>query len=149
MKVSIACIELIKLSESFSARPYRCPAGVWTIGYGSTRYENGTPVASTDASISEARAVQIMLATLSGEYESAVNRYVTVPMEQHQFDALVDFAYNCGSQNLRISTLLKLLNRGDYVGAAAQFGLWVRAEGRVLQGLVTRREAERKLFLGA
>lgn len=147
MKASQNCINLIKQFEGFSASPYRCPAGIPTIGYGSTRYEDDTAVKMTDSSITETRAAQIMAATLGGEYEAAVNRYVTVPLTQNQFDALVDFCYNCGAQNLRTSTLLKLLNKGDYAGAAGQFGVWVRAEGHVLNGLVKRREAERALFL--
>jgi len=64
----------------------------------------------------------------------------------NQFAALVSFAYNCGSQNLKSSTLLRLHNTSDYVGAAGQFGLWVHADGEVLAGLVTRRAAEALLY---
>lgn len=149
MKASDRCIALIEVSERFKAKPYQCPAGVWTIGFGSTRYEDGTPVKPTDPAITIERARQLVAATLAGEYEAAVNRYVTVPLTQGQYDALVDFAYNAGAQNLRTSTLLKKLNAGDYSGASAEFPKWVNGGGKKLPGLIKRREAERQLFLGA
>lgn len=147
MKASDRCISLIEVSEGFSAKPYKCPAGVWTIGLGSTRYEDGTPVKPTDPAITIERARQIVAATLASEYEPAVNRYVTVPLTQCQYDALVDFAYNAGAQSLRTSTLLKKLNQGDYEGASREFGKWVNGGGKVLPGLVRRRKAEQDLFL--
>lgn len=147
MKASLNCIKLIKDSEGFSAVPYLCPAGIPTIGYGSTRYEDGRRVTLHDIAISEGDAIRLCMATLATEYENAVNRYVKVPLNQNQADALIDFAYNCGIQNLRTSTLLKKLNAGDYAGAADQFGKWVQSNGRKLAGLVKRREAERLLFI--
>ena len=148
MKASKNCVDLVKLSEGFRPHPYKCFAGVWTIGYGSTRYEDGTQVKQTDGVIDDQRASDLVLATLATEYEAAVNRYVTIPLQQHQFDALVDCAYNAGTSALRTSTLLKRVNEGAFELAAEEFGRWVHAGGRRLQGLVTRREAERKLFLG-
>lgn len=145
MKASEKCLDLIRRFEGFRSKPYRCPAGVPTIGYGSTRYADGTPVKLTDASITQAQADDIMRATL-GEYENAVNRYVTVPLNQNEFDALVDFAYNAGAKNLLNSTLLRKLNAGDRAGAAKEFDRWVYANGQVLPGLVKRRMAERNLF---
>ena len=147
MKASDACLAIIREFEGFSAKPYRCPAGVPTIGYGSTRYEDGRPVAMSDAPIDRERANAIMRATLAKEYEPAVARYVTAPLTQPQFDALVDFAYNAGAQNLRTSTLLKKVNAKDYSGAAEEFGKWVYGGGKVLPGLVRRRAAEKALFL--
>lgn len=148
MRVSYACLQLIRNAEGFRATPYACPAGVPTIGFGSTRYENDTPVKLSDPAITKARANALLYATLSKEYEPAVNRYVAVPLKQNQFDALVDFAYNCGIQNLRTSTLLKRVNSGDYDAAANEFGKWVYANGKKLGGLVTRRAAEAALFRG-
>jgi lysozyme len=148
MNASEKCLALIRSSENFAASPYLCPAGIPTIGYGSTRYEDSTPVALTDQPITVARANAILASTLAGEYEKAVTRYVTVPLTQGQFDALVDFAYNAGAQNLRTSTLLKRLNEGDYDRAAAEFGRWIFGNGKILNGLVTRRAAEKLLFLG-
>ena len=146
MKASQNCIDLIKQFEGFIPNPYQCPAGVWTIGYGSTRYINEQPVSPNDKSITESQAAQIVAQTLV-EYENAVNRYVTAILTQNQFDALVDFAYNAGAQNLRTSTLLKRLNAGDYANAANEFGKWVMGGGKRLSGLVKRRAAERALFL--
>ena len=146
MKASQNCINLIKQFEGFVPHPYQCPAGIWTIGYGSTRYINGTPVSPNDKPITEEQASQIAGQTLV-EYENAVNRYVTALLTQNQFDALVDFAYNAGSQNLRTATLLKRLNEGNYSAAADEFGKWVMGGGKRLSGLVKRRAAERELFL--
>ena len=146
MKASDKAIALIKQFEGFRAAPYRCPAGIPTIGYGSTRYADGVAVKLTDPPISEAQAVEIMRATL-GTYEDAVNRYASIPLNQNQFDALTDFAYNAGAQNLRTSTLLKKLNLGDMAGAAREFGRWVNGGGKRLAGLVNRRAAEQALFL--
>lgn len=148
MKSSYAALQLIRASEAFRPKPYLCPAGVPTIGFGSTRYEDGAPVKLGDPEITEDRANALIFATLGTEYEPAVNRYVKVPLKQNQFDALVDFSYNAGTQALRTSTLLRLLNAGDYGGAAGQFCRWVFADGVKLNGLVTRRAAEELLFRG-
>ena len=145
MKASEKCLELIRRFEGFRAKPYRCPAGVPTIGYGSTRYADGAHVNLTDPPITEAQADDIMRDTL-GEYERAIDRYVSVSLNQNEFDALVDFAYNAGAKNLLNSTLLKKLNAGDRKGAAQQFERWVYADGKILGGLVDRRLAERVLF---
>lgn len=147
MKASPQCIALISSFEGFRAAPYLCPAGVPTIGFGSTRYPDGRKVTLQDPPITEDEAAEILAATLGG-YEREVDRMVNIVVEQHEFDALVDFAYNCGARNLESSTLLKKLNRGDREGAAAEFGKWVNGGGKVLPGLVRRREAERRLFLG-
>lgn len=79
-------------------------------------------------------------------YENAVNRYVIVAIKQNQFDALVDFAYNAGAKNLLNSTLLKKINKMDWLGASQEFGKWVYADGKKLKGLVERRKAEKELF---
>lgn len=146
MKASQKCIELIKRFEGFSAKPYLCPAGVPTIGYGSTRDTDGKPITMQHPPITEAQARALLAATLV-TYEDAVNRYVKVPLNQNQFDALVDFAYNTGAKNLLTSTLLKKLNVGDYAGASKEFGKWVYGGTKKLNGLVKRREAERQLFI--
>lgn len=146
MDASSKCMDLIKQFEGFSAKPYLCPAGIPTIGYGSTRYADGTPVKLSDAPITEVAAEALVMATLNTEYVAAVNRYVQVPVNQNQFDALVDFCYNAGAKNLQSSTLLRLLNSGDYDGAANEFGKWVMGGGKKLPGLVRRREAEKQLF---
>lgn len=145
MKASNDCLEIIRQYEGFRSTPYRCPAGVWTIGYGSTRYADGQAVKPTDPAITQAQADEIMRATL-GQYEDAVRRYVQVPITQNVFDSLVDFAYNAGAKNLLTSTLLRLLNAGNFKAAANEFGRWVYGGGKILPGLVKRRAAERNLF---
>lgn len=105
-KASDKCIALIKEFEGFKSHPYLCPAGIPTIGYGSTRDTDGKPISMSHPPITEAQAKALMMATLV-TYENAVNRYVKVPITQNQFDALVDFAYNAGAKNLLNSTLLK------------------------------------------
>ena len=147
MKTSDMGLSLIKSFEGFSAKPYLCPAGVPTIGYGATYYPDGRRVTMQDRPVTVAQATD-MLRSMLTSYEAGVNRYVQVPLTQGQFDALVSFAYNLGLSALKSSTLLRLLNLRDYAGAAAQFLRWNRAGGKVLPGLTRRREAERKLFVG-
>lgn len=146
MKASAKCLEIIKKFEGFSAVPYLCPAGVPTLGYGSTRDTDGKAISMAHAPITEAQANALMMATLV-TYEDAVSRYVKVPLNQNQFDALVDFAYNAGAKNLLTSTLLRKLNAGRYAEASQEFSKWVYGGGTRLKGLIYRREAERKLFL--
>lgn len=121
---------------------YQDSRGIWTIGYGHTRgvYPGMTCTqAQADAWLQE----DIQWAA------SEVNRLVTVPLTQDEFDALTDFTFNCGSGNFDHSTLLRLLNTGDYADAADQFERWDLCDGKVVAGLLRRREAERELFLTA
>ena len=146
--MSPAGIALIKKFEGFRAKAYNCPGGVATVGYGSTFYADGRPVKLSDPLISQADAEALLRDTL-GQYEEAVSAGITQPLTQGQFDALVDFAYNCGAGSFRTSTLRKKVNAGDISGASLEFARWNKAAGVVLQGLVRRREAERALFVGA
>ena len=140
MRISQTGIDLIKQFEGFRSKAYICPAGVLTIGYGSTgkHVQPGT-------SINTAYGEKLLREDVA-RFESAVNRLVRVPMSQGQFDALVSFAFNVGEGALAKSTLLRKLNAGDYSGAAQEFKRWNRGGGRVLAGLVKRREAEATLF---
>ena len=142
MQISERGLALIKEFEGLYLKAYRCPAGVPTIGYGHTA---GVAMGQT---ISEQQADEYLRRDVR-MFERAVDRLVKVPLAQGQFDALVSFAFNLGAGALQSSTLLRMLNSGDYAGAAAQFGRWTKAGGRVLPGLVRRREAERRLFEGA
>lgn len=130
--------------EGFRHEAYLCPANVWTIGYGNTRYEDGSPVRKGDR-ITKERGVALFRNILAG-FEAKVKKLVKVELTQGQFDALVSFAYNVGVDALRKSTLLRKLNAGDYSGAADEFLRWNKGGGRVLNGLTRRREAERELF---
>ena len=93
-------------------------------------------------------ASYILKEEIEDEYEGFINDLVTVPLEQHQFDALVAWVFNLGSGNLQSSTLLKMLNAGDYHAVPNQIRRWNKANGEVLDGLVRRREAEAKMFAG-
>ena len=147
MKISQTGMNLIKEFEGFRAKPYLCSAGVPTIGYGSTRYADGDKVSLRDPAISESQAEELFRTTLAS-YEAGVSKAVKVAVEQYEFDALVSLCYNIGVGNFTSSTLVRLLNDGERKAeVAAQFLRWNRASGKIIQGLVNRREAEKKLFL--
>lgn len=145
MNTSQTGINLIKGFEGKRLVAYDDGVGVWTIGYGTIKYPNGVRVKKGDT-CTDAQAESYLKNDLV-KFESAINRLVKVPLNQNQFDALASFTYNLGETNLSKSTLLKKLNAKDYKGAADQFLVWNKAGGRVLTGLVRRREAERNLFL--
>lgn len=148
MRISDDGLRLIKEFEGFRSRAYIDPVGIPTIGYGATYYPaSGARVRMSDAPITEAQASQLLRFMLQ-RYEDAIARYAQVPLTQGQFDALVAWAYNVGLEAARASTLMRLLNGGDYSGAAEQFARWNKAGGRELPGLTRRRAAERALFLG-
>lgn len=138
-------INLISGFEDTRFKAYDDGVGVWTIGTGTTVYPNGVKVKQGDTCTPE-QAKTYFKHDLA-KFEKTVNESVTVPLNQNQFDALVSLTYNIGAGALKNSTLLKLLNKGDYKGAADQFLAWKKAGGKVLPGLVRRREAERALFL--
>lgn len=141
-----AGIDLIKSFESLILKPYRCPAGIPTIGYGNTFYENGVKVTMKDPAITEQRAEQLLQFILK-DFEKYVDSYCIDTISQNQFDALVSFAYNCGVQNLKNSTLIKLVNKNiEDPAIATEFGKWNKAQGRVLAGLTRRRKAEAELY---
>lgn len=140
MNISETGIQLIKNFEGCVLKAYKCPAGVWTIGYGHT---SGVKEGQT---ITLKQAEDYLLQDIRA-YEITVNNLVNVPLNQNQFDALVSFCYNLGPNNLKNSTLIKLLNKKDYLGAAEQFDRWIYAGGKKLPGLVKRRAAEKELFL--
>lgn len=122
---------------------YRCPAGVWTIGYGRTKgVRSGMKITPDEA-------MEFLKEDLE-TYGNYVNQYVKVPLTQAQFDALTSFVFNLGPGNFARSTLLRKLNTGDYDGAAEQFARWnkARVDGtlQVLRGLTRRRTAEAALF---
>ena len=113
----------------------------WTIGYGHTG-----PDVHPGLTITQQQAENLLARDIQTASD-AVNRLVKYHLTQEEFDALVDFTYNCGAGNLQISTLLKKVNAGDMVGASKEFAKWNLANGHVLQGLVNRRQAEMRLFL--
>jgi len=136
--------DIIKEFEGFRAIAYLCQAGVWTVGYGTTRIQ-GTPVSeSTKITTQEA---EMFLEQDLKVFEDAVNQKVTIELTQNEFDALVSFVYNVGVGNFSKSTLLKKLNSLKRTDAADEFLKWNKAKGKVSKGLSKRRQAERELFL--
>ena len=139
-------IDLIKRFEGFRSKPYKCSAGVPTIGYGATFYTNGKRVTMADPAISEEDALAL-LAEMLKKFEQYVDSYCIDTITQNQFDALVSFCYNLGPANLKASTLLKKvnLNPNDET-IRAEFMKWNKAGGRALKGLTLRRTAEADLY---
>ena len=139
-------IELIKSFEGFKGSPYKCPAGIPTIGYGATFYPDGKKVTMTDTPITEEKATELLSSMLIS-FEKYVDSYCIDTITQNQFDALVSFAYNLGPANLKSSTLLKKVNLNLNDGTIRdEFMKWVKAGGKTLKGLVRRREAEANLY---
>jgi lysozyme len=137
---------LVTAFEGFVPHPYRDSAGTWTIGYGSTRDADGNPVTAATPDITVEAARSLVERDLGAALTREVARDVHTPLTASQTAALADFVYNLGAGNFRASTLLRKLNAGDYAGAAAEFDKWDHAGGRVLAGLLKRREAETQLF---
>lgn len=136
---------LCRRFEGCRLRPYLCPAGVPTIGYGSTRYLDGRAVLLTDPPITRAQAERLLLMTVRRSYLPAVLTLCPGVSDARRLAALIDFTYNLGSGNLRASTLRRKVNAGDWAAVPAELRKWVRGGGRVLPGLVARREAEAAL----
>jgi lysozyme len=145
MKISQNGIDLIKHFEGLRLESYQDVAGIWTIGYGHTGPEVGP-----NQTISEAEAEQLLRKDLN-RFEQGVASMVRVDIDQNQFDALVSLAFNIGLNAFRGSTALRLLNRGDLLGAAEAMTWWNKATingvKREVLGLVRRRAAEAALFL--
>lgn len=147
MRIGSKGLALIKEFEGFSSKPYLCPAGIPTIGYGNTFYSNGIKVTLKDTPISEQEASALLEYVANKTFGEYINKVLKVEVTQNQFDALVSFAYNLGNGNLTSSTLLKKVNSKDFVGASNEFLKWNKSNGKVLKGLTTRREAEKALFM--
>ena len=145
MSISPSGVDLICNFEGLRLKAYDDGVGVWTIGYGTTKYPNGIRVKKGDTCTLE-QAKAYMQNDLKA-FERTVNDAVNVSINQNQFDALVSLAYNIGATAFKKSTLVKRLNEGNYKAAANQFNVWVNAGGKRMQGLVNRRAAERALFL--
>jgi lysozyme len=133
---------LARRFEGFYSSPYICPAGVPTIGYGATYYEDGTSVTLRDAPISRERAESLLLWMVRTRYLPAVLKLCPGADNPERLAALIDFAFNLGSGNLRASTLRRKVNAGQWAEVPAEFRKWVRGGGKILPGLVKRREAE-------
>ena len=139
MKISEDGLELIKKFEGCETTAYQDSVGVWTIGFGHTKgVEEGQTCSIEDA--------ESMLADEMDEYEGYINDMVKVDLQQHEFDALVAWVYNLGPTNLGESTMLKVLNGGQFDRVPDEMNRWTRAGGEILEGLVRRRQAESLMF---
>lgn len=141
MNISQSGIDLIKYFEGCRLEAYKCPAGVWTIGYGHT----GKDV-TQGLKITQEKADDLLKSDLLIHCRN-VEKLVKVPINQNQFNALVSFEFNVGCVAFANSTLLRLLNDGKYTDAAAQFDRWVYAGKAKCMGLINRRLVEKKTFL--
>ena len=138
---------LCRQFEGFKSKPYLCPAGIPTIGYGSTYYSDGRKVTLQDAPMDEPTARALLMYELNHTYLPAVLRHCPVLVsDERKCNAIVDFCYNLGVGRLQTSTLKRKINAQDWDGAKEQLKLWVRGGGVVLNGLVKRRDAECALF---
>lgn len=146
VKLSQKGLELIKQFEGLSLKPYLCPAGIPTLGFGNTYYPNGTKVKLTDPPITKEKAEEL-LKFLLVSYEKAVDSFCRDDISQSQFDALCSFAYNVGNGNLQKSTLIKKVNANPSdPSIRLEFMKWNKAAGKVLPGLTKRRKAESDLY---
>ena len=146
MRLDTAGAKFIRGEEGDSLKPYLDTAGVPTIGYGCTHYENGKAVTMQDEPITQTRAEQLWLNVIAA-YENAVTALVTKPISQNQFNALVSFCENEGIGHFKGSTLLKKVNANpDNSSIRGEFEKWVYSGGEVTPGLVTRRKAEADLY---
>lgn len=148
-----AAISVIKPFEGCKLTAYKCPAGLWTIGYGSTYYEDGSPIKRGDT-ITPLRAETLLIHTVT-EFDNGVRRLVKSAINDNQRGALISFAFNVGldidadfiAEGLGDSTLLKLVNANpNDPRIRAEFMKWNKAGGKVLNGLTRRRQAEADLY---
>ncbi len=157
--ISDKSLKMLKHHEGVRNKPYRCPAALWTIGVGHVLYpEQGNlnmadrmkyPLKIEDFRIFSTEEVDEILKTDLVRFIRGVSRYCPVIVSQGQLDALVSFAFNVGLGALQRSTLRQKHNRGDYEGAAKEFLKYTKGGGKVLPGLVKRRNDEKALYLGA
>lgn len=157
--ISDKSLKMLKHHEGVRNKPYRCPAALWTIGVGHVLYpEQGNlnmadrmkyPLKIEDFRIFSTEEVDEILKTDLVRFIRGVSRYCPVITSQGQLDALVSFAFNVGLGALQRSTLRQKHNRCDYEGAAKEFLKYTKGGGKVLPGLVKRRNDEKALYLGA
>ena len=158
MKISEAGIQLIKSFEGCHSSPYRCPAALWTIGYGHVLYPDQARLKTPERAsyalkpahnrVWDADEIDALLEADLLRFTDGVLRLCPAAADnQCHLDALTSYSYNCGLGSLQSSTLLMKYNRGEYTGAADEFLKWNKSNGKILAGLTRRRAAERALFL--
>lgn len=146
MSLNEAGLSLIKKFEGCKLKAYKCPAGIWTIGYGNTFYEDGTAVKSGDE-ITNERANELFRNIVEQKFAAPVRKVIKSKINDNMFNAIVSFTYNLGIGNLKSSTLLKKVNANpNDITIRNEFSKWVKSGGKVLNGLVKRRKAEADLY---
>ena len=146
LTASPEAVLLIKKYEGFSPKPYLCPAGIPAIGYGSTRYLNGTVVTISDKKITKHQA-NLLLQENILSFERNIRKLIKVELTQNQFDAILSLTYNIGTGSLKSSRLLKFVNKNpDDLRIKSEFLKWRKASGVVVKGLETRRASEAELY---
>ena len=138
----LVALALMRRFEGLYLAPYLCPAGVPTIGYGATYYEDGTRVTLIDAAITRERAEQLLLWMVRTVYLPQVMRLCPGIDNPQRLAALIDFTFNLGASALKNSTLRRKINESLWDQVPAELRKWVKGGGKVLRGLVIRREAE-------
>jgi len=164
MKVSEAGLKLLKHHEGFRKKPYQCSAKIWTIGYGHAMYPEQLGIPSTAEGMAKRAAfplrpednrvwsveeIDALLVKDVVRFERAIERYISVPLRQCEFDALISAVYNLGPGWLQRSPVRQKINRGDKKGAMAELLKYNKGGGKVLKGLDTRRKDEAALFMRA
>ena len=145
MKLNKLGIDLMHFFEGCKLEAYQCSAKVWTIGWGNTFYENGTPVKQGDK-ITQDRANSLFV-FVANKFADEIKKLIKTNLSENQFSALVCFAYNVGTGNLAKSTLLKKVNvNPNDPSISNEFLRWNKAGGKALLGLTRRRTAESKLY---
>jgi lysozyme len=147
MRIGENGLKLIKHFEGFRNKPYRCAAGLFTVGYGHL-IGDGLNLPDSWNRTFTVEECDALLASDVRKFERGVDRYINVQLTQNQFDAVVVFAFNLGLGTVQRSTLRAKLNRGDIPGALESWAKYNKAAGKVLRGLVLRRQAEIALFKG-
>ena len=145
-EAAAAAANLCRRFEGLRLSPYLCPAGVPTIGYGATRWEDGSPVRLTDAAVTRARAEALLAHDIRQVYLPAALRLCPGADTPGRLGALTDFAFNLGVGALRASTLRRRVNAGEWDRVQDELMRWVNGGGRRLPGLVRRRAAEALLI---
>ena len=145
MQINKEGIDLIKKFEGCRLKAYKCPAGIWTIGYGNTFYEDGMKVKEGDV-ITQERA-ESLAAFVITQFAVTIAPFIKQPLTDNQFSACVSLSYNIGQGNFKKSSVFKKLNvNPNDPTIADSFRLWNKGGGKVLAGLVKRREAEIALY---
>lgn len=146
MQINQDTLELVKEFEGFRAKAYKCPAGVWTIGYGTTAAAGVGIDPKPGVTVTEDEAEDLLEKTME-KFGEQIKPLITAPINNNEYGAFLSLAYNIGPGAFKKSSALRLFNAGDKAGAAKALLMWNKAGGKVLPGLTRRREAEKKLFL--